>query len=214
MFMDIRAESLQLDAVPGIVMLDVIQPLAVATEDARNPLAACGLPRPVSGNQDISGGNALTPLGELLGQVLHHGGLLGAADFPWLDCSGGDVQRAGEFIESHRRRILDNFSWRCEHQTMEQVGVDRRIGTVSSQHTTERYDPVVPGRANRRGQCRTQGEDDAHVWLSGLLEMAKHIIGTRSEATDQPNIEMDESNACLSEVPEDPIDGSCGDTAS
>ena len=85
MFMDIRADSFQLDAVPGIVMLDVIQPLAVATEDARNPLTACGLPRPMSRDQDISGGNALTPLGELLGQVLHHGGLLWAADFPWLD---------------------------------------------------------------------------------------------------------------------------------
>ena len=110
--------------------------------------------------------------------------------------------------------MLDSFSWRREHQTMEQVGVDRRIGAVSSQHTTERDDTVVPGRTNRRGQCRTQGEDDAHIWLSGLLEMAKQIIGTRSEATDQPNIEMDESDASLSEVPEDAIDGSCGDTAS
>jgi hypothetical protein len=42
--MNVGAGSFQLDAIPIVVMFDVVEPLAVAAEDARNPLAACGLP--------------------------------------------------------------------------------------------------------------------------------------------------------------------------
>src|SRR5690606_36954968 len=75
----------QFDAVSSVVMRDVITPLGVATEDARNPLTARGLPRPMSSDQDIPCRNAVAPLGKLLGQVLHRSGLLGTADFPRLN---------------------------------------------------------------------------------------------------------------------------------
>lgn len=72
MLMDIEAGSFQFDAVSSVVVLDVIKPLRVAAENARDPLAACGLPRSVGRDQDVACRNSLASLLELLDQVLHH----------------------------------------------------------------------------------------------------------------------------------------------
>ena len=67
--MDIGVGSFQFDAVPSFVMLDVIKPLAVTAEDARDPFSACGLARTVCRDQDVASRNALASILELLDQI-------------------------------------------------------------------------------------------------------------------------------------------------
>ena len=87
-------------------------------------------------------------------------------------------------VESHNGRAFNRFAWRCEQQSVDQVGINHRAGAVRAQHAVDLDEPIVPGWSHYRGLRRPGGENDAGVGQRWLVQVPVYVI-------DEPFLGLD-----------------------